>query len=65
MAKFSTSIGSVISKSGRGIGKVVMVVSFVELERWAKRNAIDTAKLIDKSFANACSGLKAKFRKTI
>lgn len=65
MAKWFTSIGSVISQSGRGEGKVTLVVSFKELETWAHRNAVDTNKLMQKSLANACSGLKAKFRKVV
>lgn len=40
-------------------------MSFKDLERWAKRNAVDTSKLMQKSLANACSGLKAKFRKVV
>ena len=65
MAKMYTSIGSVVSQSGRGQAKVTLIFSFKELELWAKKNAIDTKKLMQKSFANACSSLKAKFRKVV
>ena len=51
---------------GRGKNKTVeLSMSFKELERWAKRMKIDTAKLMESSFGRACFGLKKWFRKVI
>ena len=61
MASYSISGSSVAISSGRGKAKVTITVDFKELERWAKKMKVDTEKLMEKSFANACSGLKSKF----
>ena len=65
MAKFSIGSSGVNITSGRGSAKVSITVDFKTLEDWAKKMKIDTAKLMQKSFANACSGLKKKFLKTV
>jgi len=46
---------------GRGAAKVSLVISFKELETWAKKQQIDTAKLMSRSFGRAAAGLKKKF----
>lgn len=46
---------------GRGAAKVVLSISFRELETWAKRQRVETEKLMQRSFGRACSGLKKKF----
>ena len=52
--------------SGRGKNKTVTLsMSFKQLEDWAKRMKIDTAKLMTRSFGRACSGLKKKFRQVV
>lgn len=65
LAKFSIIGQSVGITSGRGKNKFTLEVSFKELEAWAKKMNVDTEKLMEKSFANACSGLKIKFLKVI
>lgn len=55
-----TDSGIEISR-GRGKAKVTLDVSFKELERWAKRQKIDTPKLIRRSFGRAVSGLRKVF----
>lgn len=65
MAKFSIGSSGVDITSGRGKAKVAITVDFTSLERWAKKMKIDTEKLMQKSFANACSGLKKKFLQTV
>lgn len=64
MALKTTQTGVQIS-SGRGRSKVTVEVSFAELEAWAKKMKVDTPKLLQKSFAAACSGLKKKFVKIV
>lgn len=65
MAKFSIGSSGVNITSGRGAAKVTIEVSFAELDAWAKKMKIDTEKLMEKSFANACSGLKKKFTSVV
>lgn len=50
---------------GRGAAKVVLSISFRELETWAKRQRVETEKLMQRSFGRACSGLKKKFRQVV
>lgn len=48
--------------SGRGKNKTVTLsMTFKQLEDWARRMKIDTAKLMTRSFGRACAGLKKKF----
>lgn len=61
MAKYSISGSGVSVSHGRGKNKVSVEVSFKELEQWARKMKVDTNSLMEKSFANACSGLKKKF----
>lgn len=52
----------------RGGGKnktVILDVSFRELRRWARRNAIKTKQLMRQSFSRACTGLKSKLQKVV
>ena len=52
--------------TGRGKNKTVTLsMTFKELERWAARQKIDTAKLMTRSFGRACAGLKKKFRQVV
>ena len=60
MAFMVTARGVDISR-GRGAAKVTISVSFKELEAWAKKNALDTSRLMQRSFLRACFGLKQKF----
>lgn len=46
---------------GRGAARVTLSLSFAELEKWAKRQEIDTARLMKRSFGRAAFGLKKKF----
>ena len=46
---------------GRGAARVTLSLSFAELEKWAKRQEIDTARLVKRSFGRAAFGLKKKF----
>lgn len=55
-----TDSGIEISR-GRGKAKVTLDVSFKELERWAKKQRLDTPKLIKRSFGRAASGLRKVF----
>ena len=55
---FKSVAGGVMFSKGRGAARVELQISFAELERWAKRNAVDTPKLMNRSFGRACSGLK-------
>lgn len=59
MAISLTESGAEISR-GRGAAKVSIEVSFRELERWAKKNKIDTKRLMKRSYGRACSGLTRK-----
>lgn len=61
LAKFSIDGDALAISQGRGKGKVSVKVSFAELEKWARKMKLDTPKLMQKSFANACAGLKKKF----
>lgn len=63
--KFNTTTTGVQVSSGRGASKVSVEVSFTELDAWAKKMKVDTPKLLQKSFAAACSGLKKKFVKIV
>lgn len=58
MAKFTAIDTGVLFSKGRGKARVELQISFAELERWAKRNAVDAPKLMHRSFGRACSGLK-------
>lgn len=57
MAISTTGTGVRFSR-GRGAAAVALDVSFKDLERWAKRQAINTPRLFRRSFGRACSGLK-------
>ena len=60
MAFSITDVGVNFSR-GKGAAKVSLVISFKELEAWARRQKIDTKRLMQRSFGRACSGLKQKF----
>lgn len=57
MAFKVTDSGVTVSR-GRGKNAVALDVSFKEIEKWARKNALDTPKLMRRSFGRACSGLK-------
>lgn len=66
LGTFSLGGKGVTLTRGRGANKtVVLDVSFKDLERWARRNAVDTKRLMDRSFGRACSGLKKKFQQVV
>ena len=65
LAKFSIGTSGVDITSGRGKAKVTLTVDFSTLDAWAKKMKIDTTKLMQRSFANACSGLKKKFLQVV
>ena len=65
MAKYSIGSSGVDITSGRGKSKTTVTIDFSELDAWAQRMKIDTKKLMEKSFANACSGLKKKFTSVV
>ena len=60
MAFSLTATGVDVSR-GRGAARVVLSLSFKDLEKWARRQEIDTARLMQRSFGRAASGLKKKF----
>lgn len=60
MAYSITDVGVNFSR-GKGAAKVSLVISFKELEAWARRQKIDTKRLMQRSFGRACAGLKTKF----
>ncbi len=62
---YSVTDTAVMFSQGRGRAKVSLALSFRDLERWAKRQKIDTAKLMKRSFGRACFALKRKFQKVI
>lgn len=59
--RYSIGSSGVDIASGRGKAKVTLTIDFSELDAWAQKMKIDTKKLMEKSFANACSSLKKKF----
>lgn len=65
MAKYSIGSSGVNITSGRGKSKTTVTIDFSELDAWARKMQIDTPKLLEKSFAAACSGLKKKFVKIV
>lgn len=66
LGTFSLGGKGVTLTRGRGANKtVVLDVSFKDLERWARRNAVDTKRLMDRSFGRACSGLRRKFQQIV
>lgn len=59
-------VGSAVSITrGRGAARVTLLVSFKELDAWAKRQQVDVPRLMQRSFGRACAGLKQKFRQVI
>ena len=60
MAYTLTDSGVSFTK-GRGRNAVALVVSFKEIDRWAKRMQKDTKELWRLSYGRACAGLKKKF----
>ena len=60
MAYTLTDLGVSFTK-GRGRNAVALVVSFKEIDRWAKRMQKDTKELWRLSYGRACAGLKKKF----
>ena len=58
---YSMTASGVQVTSGRGKGAVSLVVSFREIERWAKKMRKDTKELWRLSYGRACAGLKKKF----
>lgn len=66
LGTFSLGGKGVTLTRGRGANKtVVLDVSFKDLERWARRNEVDTKRLMNRSFGRACSGLKKKFTQVV
>ena len=58
--------GSAVSiTSGRGAARVQLIVSFKELDAWARRMKIEEEKLWKRSYMRACKGLKDKFLKVV
>lgn len=64
MAYSITDVGVNFTR-GKGAAKVSLVISFKELEDWARRQKIDTEKLMQRSFLRSCAGLKKKFREVV
>ena len=64
MAYSLTSAGVSVT-SGRGKNAVALVISFKEIEAWAKRMRKDTKELWRLSYGRAVAGLKKKFIKTV
>ena len=63
---WKTTDSTVRATSGRGRNKVIVLeVSFKELERWAKRQMIDTKTMLNKSFVTATTNVKSKLVKVI
>ena len=62
---FSLTASGVLSTTGRGAAKVSIEISFKDLERWARRQGIDTPKLMKRSFGRACSALRGKLCKVV
>lgn len=62
---FSLTGTGVLSTTGRGAAKVSIEISFKELERWARRQRIDTPRLMKRSFGRACKGLRDKLYKVV
>ena len=60
MAFSVTDLGVTMTK-GRGRNAVAIVLSFKEIEAWAKRMKVDEARLWRNSYGRACHGLKKKF----
>jgi len=60
MAYTLTDSGVSFTK-GRGRNAVALVVSFKEIDRWAKRMQKDTKELWRLSYGRACAGLRKKF----
>lgn len=60
MALKTTDSGVLFTK-GRGRNAVALVVSFKEIDRWAKQMQKDTKELWRLSYGRACAGLKKKF----
>lgn len=58
---YSMTDSGVQVTSGRGKGAVSLVVSFREIERWAKKMRKDEKELWRLSYGRACAGLKKKF----
>ena len=62
---FTITNSGVLSTRGRGAAKVSIEISFKDLERWARRQLIDTPKLMQRSFGRACSALRGKLVKVM
>ena len=62
---FSLTDTGVSVTSGRGKNAVALVISFKEIEAWAKRMKKDTKELWRLSYGRAVSGLKRKLEKTV
>lgn len=58
---FSVTDSGVTMTKGRGRNAVALVLSFKEIEAWAKRMKVDEARLWRNSYGRACHGLKKKF----
>lgn len=63
---YETTSSAVNIVKGRGKNKLVTLsISFKELDRWARRMAIDAPKLLNQSYGRAVRGLRLKFEKTV
>ena len=58
---FTLTATGVSVTSGRGANAVSLVLSFKEIDAWAKRMEKDTKELWRLSYGRACAGLKKKF----
>ena len=59
---FKVTGGAVNVRAGRGkSATVALSISFRELERWAKKNEVDTKRLMNRSIGRAVAGLKKQF----
>lgn len=65
MASYTVATRGIDISRGRGAAKVTISVSFKELEAWAKKNALDTSRLMQRSFFWACKGLKDKLKQVM
>lgn len=66
LGTFKVGDNSVTLSRGRGSNKAVILdVSFKDLERWAKKNAVDEQRLFARSYGKACTSLQRKLQKVV
>ena len=66
LGTFKVGDNSVTLSRGRGSNKAVILdVSFKDLERWARQNAIDEQRLFARSYGRACTSVQRKLQKVV